>query len=155
MQLPDFKFTYCSFEDYILSPAAYEYDRTYYIDNRGKDVKIISDDYTEYFAKVQMKLAEQRDTLKVEGIERLCNWKDGTIHAFRYWKESPSFAEHTDPVDVIIEVLEGGKVMEMNGLKYNLIQYETLVIPANTPHRAINEKEGLMFSYGLSDTEQY
>ena len=155
MQLPDFKFTYLSFEDYILSTEAYEYDRTYYIDNRGKDVKIISDHYTEYFAKVQMKLAEQRDTLKVEGIERLCDWKDGTIHAFRYWKDSPSFAEHTDPVDVIIEVLEGGKVIEMDGLKYDLIQYETLVIPANTPHRAVNEKEGLMFSYGLSDTEQH
>lgn len=155
MQLPDFKFTYQDFEDYILSYDAYMFDRTYYIDNRGKDVRIISDTYEEYFAKVQIKLVEQSDTLKVEGIERLCDWKDGTIHAFRYWESSPSFPDHTDPVDVVIEVQEGAKIMIVDNIKYDLRQFETVVIPANTPHRAVNEKEGLMFSYGMYDTEQH
>ena len=155
MQLPDFKFDYNEFEEYVLSYDAYMYDRTFYIDNCGKDVKIISDTYEEYFAKVQVKLAEASDTLKVEGIERLCDWKDGTIHAFRYWENSPSFPVHTDPVDVIIEVHEGEKDIEVNGLNHNLRRYETVVIPANTPHRAMNKSEGLIFSYGLSDTEQH
>ena len=154
MQLPDFKWTYQVFEDYVLSHEAYMYDRTFYIDNRGKDVKIVSDDFNEYYAKVQIKLAEAFDSIKVEGIERLCDWKYGTIHAFRYWKNSPSFPEHTDPVDVIIEVQEGAKNIEVKGEMHDLRQYEAVAISANTPHRALNNEEGLMFSYGLSDTER-
>ena len=154
MQLPDIDFKYKEFEEYALSYDAYMYDRTFYIDNRGKDVKIVSDTYEEYFAKVQIKLAEQSDTIKVEGIEQICGWKDGTIHAFRYWPNSPSFPEHTDPVDVILEVHEGSKTIEVDGKIHNLDKFDpVLVIPANTPHRALNDKEGIMLSYGLSDTE--
>jgi mannose-6-phosphate isomerase-like protein (cupin superfamily) len=154
MKLPNIKWTYQDFEDYVLSHEAYMYDRTLYIDKDGKDVKIVSDTYEEYFAKVQIKLAEAFDTIKVEGIERLCDFTDGTIHAFRYWEGSPSFGEHTDPVDVIIHQCEGAKVMEVAGNIKDIIEDEFLMIPANTPHRALNDKEGLMFSYGLSDTEQ-
>lgn len=155
MQLPNFKFTYQDFEEYVLSHAAYMYDRSFYIDKSGKDVRIVSDTYEEYYAKVQVKLAEQSETLKIEGIEKLCDFKEGTIHAFRYWKQSPSFAVHTDPVDVIIEVKQGCKVMEVIDQRYVIREECSLRIPANTPHRALNEEEGLMFSYGLYDTEQY
>ena len=155
MQLPDLRWTYLDFEDYILSQEAYMYDRTFYIDIDGKDVRIVSDTYEEYFAKVQIKLAEQFDTLKVEGIERLVDWNEGTIHAFRYWSGSPSFPEHTDPVEVILEVKEGSKLMEVNGQEVILEEGDIWPIFANTPHRALNEYEGLMFSYGLSDTEQH
>lgn len=155
MQLPKLNWSYADFEDYILSTEAYEYDRTYYIDNRGKDVKIISDHYTEYFAKVQIKLAEQSDTLKVEGIERFTDWSDGTIHAFRYWEGSPSFGEHTDPVDVVLQVQDGAKLIEINGFEKYLQKDDIWWIPANTPHKALNIVEGLMFSYGMYDTEQH
>ena len=155
MQLPNLNWTYTDFEDYILSHDAYMYDRTFYIDNRGKDVRIVSDDYNEYLAKVQVKLAEQSDTLKVEGIELICDFTEGTIHAFRYWENSPSFGEHTDPVDVILQVKQGGKLIEINGEEKYLEEEDTWWIPANTPHRALNTVEGLMFSYGVSDTEQH
>ena len=73
---------------------------------------------------------------------------------FQFWKDSPSFPEHTDPVDVIIEVQEGEKFIEIDGKMRNLVKGESISIPANTPHRALNEKEGLMLSYGLHSTEQ-
>jgi mannose-6-phosphate isomerase-like protein (cupin superfamily) len=152
MQLPNLRWTYNDFEDYVLSYDAYMYDRTLYIDNRGKDVKIVSDDYNEYLAKVQVKLAEQHDTIKVEGIEKIAGWEDGTIHAFRYWENSPSFEEHTDPVDVILQVQEGAKLIEVNGIEKYISEEEVWWIPANTPHKALNTVEGLMFSYGVSDT---
>lgn len=151
MLLPSFEFTYQKFEDYILSEEAFLYDRTFTIDKAGKDDKIVSDTYEEYYAKVQVKLVEQHDTLKAEGIELLCGWKHGTIHAFRYWENSPSFDTHTDPVHVIIEVKQGWKIMDIAGYRFNLAEGQTVGIPANTPHRALNEKEGLMFSYGLYD----
>ena len=154
MLLPNFEFTYQKFEDYILSEEAFLYDRTFTIDKSLKDDKIVSDTYEEYYAKVQIKLAEQCDTLKVEGIELLANWEHGTIHAFRYWKNSSSFPVHTDPVDVIIEVHEGEKFIEIDKKMHNLVKGEAISIPANTPHRALNEKEGLMLSYGLYGTEQ-
>ena len=153
MQLPDIKWTYQDFEDYVLSHEAYMYDRTLYIDKDGKDVKIVSDTYEEYFAKVQIKLVEAFDTIKVEGIERLCDFTEGTIHAFRYWKDSPSFGVHEDPVDVLLHQCEGKKTMEMAGIMKEIFEDEFLMIPAGTPHRALNDEEGLMFSYGLSDTE--
>ena len=153
MQLPDIKWTYQDFEDYVLSHEAYMYDRTLYIDKDGKDVKIISDTYEEYFAKVQIKLVEASDTIKVEGIERLCDFTGGTIHAFRYWKSSPSFGVHEDPVDVLLQQCKGKKSIEIAGRMNEIFEDEFLMIPANTPHRALNDEEGLMFSYGLSDTE--
>jgi mannose-6-phosphate isomerase-like protein (cupin superfamily) len=154
MQLPNIKFTYEEFEEYILSEEAFLYDRTFTIDKFLKDDKIESDTYEEYYAKLQIKLAEQHDTLKVEGIELLYGFEHGTIHAFRYWKDSPSFPVHTDPVDVILEVHEGEKFIEVNGEMHNIIKGETISIPANTPHRALNEKQGLMLSYGLHNTEK-
>ena len=153
MQLPDLQWGYLDFEDYILSEEAYMVDRTFYIDKSGKDVKIISDTYEEYLGKVQVVLAEEYNTIKVEGIERQVDWDKGTIHAFRYWPNSPSFAEHKDPVDVILEVKQGSKLMEVQGSEIFLEENDIWYIPANTPHRALNNSEGLMFSYGVSDTE--
>lgn len=155
MQLPNLEWTYNDFDDYVLSHDAYIWDRTFYIDIFGKDVKIESDTYEAYYAKVQVKLAEQFDTIKVEGVELQCDWPNGTIHAFRYWECSPSFLEHTDPVDVVLEVKDGAKVIEVNGSEIYLEKNDVWWIPANTPHRALNSVEGLMFSYGVSDTEQH
>ena len=154
-KLPDFKFTYQDFENYFTSVEAFENGRSFYIDISGKDHIIEADTYEEYLAIAQMKLAMQYETLKIEGIEKLCDFKDGTVHAFRYWEQSPSFGVHTDPVDVIIEVKQGWKIMEVTGQRYSIYEGCVLSIPANTPHQALNEKEGLMFSYGLYDTEQH
>jgi mannose-6-phosphate isomerase-like protein (cupin superfamily) len=152
-ELPDFKFIYEDFENLFLSREAFEQGKSFYIDISGKDNIIETDTYEEYLAIAQVKLASQFETLKIEGIEKLCGFKDGTVHAFRYWENSPSFGIHKDPVDVIIEVKQGSKVMEVENSVFVIHQECLLKIPANTPHRALNEKEGLMFSYGLYDTE--
>ena len=152
-ELPDFKFIYEDFENLFLSREAFEQGKSFYIDISGKDNIIETDTYEEYLAIAQVKLASQFETLKIEGVEKICGFKDGTVHAFRYWENSPSFGFHTDPVDVIIEVKQGSKVMEVENSVFVIHQECLLKIPANTPHRALNEKEGLMFSYGLYDTE--
>ena len=56
---------------------------------------------------------------------------------------------HTDPDDVIIYCASGKKKIIMNEIEYNLLAADTLFIPANTPHQAINEEESLTLSFGL------
>jgi mannose-6-phosphate isomerase-like protein (cupin superfamily) len=151
LKLPEFKFDYKDFENYFTSKEAFENKRSFYIDKNGKDVIIESETYEAYLAITQIKLIEQQDTLKIEGIEKLCGFEHGTVHAFRYWKNSPSFDTHTDPVHVIVEVKKGWKIMDIDRYRFNIPEGNAVDIPAGTPHKALNEKEGLMFSYGLYD----
>jgi mannose-6-phosphate isomerase-like protein (cupin superfamily) len=72
-----------------------------------------------------------------------------TCHVYRAQQWSGSFKEHTDPDTVVLEVVEGIKVMEVNGTEYILHKGSKLTIPANTPHRAINRDSSLMLSFGL------
>jgi quercetin dioxygenase-like cupin family protein len=68
-------------------------------------------------------------------------------------KNGPSFNVHTDPVEVIIECLDGVKHMEVEGNKIKLNRGQSLQIPANTEHKALNYEKALMISYGIHDTE--
>lgn len=72
-----------------------------------------------------------------------------TCHVFRSFEKSLSFPLHTDPDDVILVMLEGEKTIELDGKLVALSKGEQLRIPANFPHRAINDKESLMLSFGL------
>jgi quercetin dioxygenase-like cupin family protein len=64
-------------------------------------------------------------------------------------KGSKSFGLHTDPDDVIIFCIEGIKNIIVDGVKYKLKPQNSLFIPANKPHEAINEEDSLMLSFGL------
>ena len=90
--------------------------------------------------------------MKVEQIETLL-FVQGTVHAFYNQENGASFDVHTDPVDVIIECLDGTKVMEVEGKEISIAKGETLLIPAGTPHRALNYGKALMISHGIHDTE--
>lgn len=72
-----------------------------------------------------------------------------TCHVFRSYADSVSFPMHTDPDDVVLMVMHGTKYIEMAGRKYALTPNNTLFIPANTPHQAINTHDSLMLSFGL------
>jgi mannose-6-phosphate isomerase-like protein (cupin superfamily) len=72
-----------------------------------------------------------------------------TCHVYRAQQWSKSFLEHSDPDTVVLEVVEGVKVMEMAGTEYILHKGSRLTIPAGTPHRAINRDSSLMLSFGL------
>ena len=72
-----------------------------------------------------------------------------TCHAFRAFKNSKSFPEHTDPDDVFVEVLHGTLNLILKGKSILLSKGETIFIPSNTKHQAINDKESLILSFGL------
>ena len=72
-----------------------------------------------------------------------------TCHAFRAYPESISFDTHTDPDDVLLYVTEGIKTIQIDNRYIHLGINESLFIPANTPHRAINNDSSLMLSFGL------
>ena len=72
-----------------------------------------------------------------------------TCHAFRAFENSKSFPEHTDPDDVFLLIISGEKKMLVENEYFVLKEGDTLFIPANTKHQAINEKESLMLSFGL------
>jgi mannose-6-phosphate isomerase-like protein (cupin superfamily) len=60
---------------------------------------------------------------------------------------------HSDPIDVLIECLDGKKLMEVAGKEIVLEPNNTVYIQANTPHRALNYEKALTISYGINDTE--
>jgi mannose-6-phosphate isomerase-like protein (cupin superfamily) len=72
-----------------------------------------------------------------------------TCHAFRAFKDSKSFGLHTDPDDVIMYCVHGSKKIIVNGVEHILKNQESLFIPTNTKHEAINEEESLVLSFGL------
>ena len=72
-----------------------------------------------------------------------------TCHAFRAYPNSASFNLHTDPDDVFLYVTQGVKTIQLEDRYIVLGVGESLLIPANTPHRALNEDASLMLSFGL------
>jgi mannose-6-phosphate isomerase-like protein (cupin superfamily) len=106
-------------------------------------------------------------TLKIEAVERVFADINAEMEFLRkrhnhrppmnahlFWAQpgSPSFDLHTDPIDVIIELKYGTKVMEVNGERHVLdSDHPSVYIPAGTPHRAINEAESITISYGFLD----
>ena len=60
-----------------------------------------------------------------------------------------TFKPHTDPDDVLIYVVEGEKGMVVETTVYDLKAGDSLFIPANTPHYAVNNKASIMISLGL------
>lgn len=71
-----------------------------------------------------------------------------TCHAFYSNQGGYSFPLHTDPDDVIILCCDGIKTIETD-IHNEIHPNETLLIPANTPHKATNKYESLMLSFGL------
>jgi len=142
------------FEEFIMSEECYfSYDVSY-IDKKGLQHQIPEKysfwEYQFYLGKL---IAEEKNTIKIEQMERYWKWNDRTIHLFYNPKNGPTFDVHTDPVDVIIDCLDGIKVMEVDGKKITLKPGDKLSIPAGTKHRALNYEKALMASHGINDTE--
>jgi mannose-6-phosphate isomerase-like protein (cupin superfamily) len=104
-------------------------------------------------------------TVKIEGVERISRsvFETGvklgqvynhrgpiTCHLFWAKPNSPSFKLHTDPYDVFLKVIEGTKVMEVDGGRVEIVPDTGLFhLKGCTPHRAVNEHESWMLSFGL------
>jgi len=142
------------FFNFVDSPECYLNHDVSYIDRDGLQHYLNSDlDFCGYLARLGVIIAEGQCTIKVEQMERLYQLNDRTMHFFYNPAHGTTFKEHTDPHDVHIECHDGEKVMEVEGKVYTIHPGETLLIPANVRHRAINDKKALMVSYAINDTE--
>ena len=107
--------------------------------NYGKTIKV------EGMEKYNLKIFQ-----KCKSIAKKYNHKGPvTCHAFRAFENSGTFPMHTDPDDVLLYVVWGKKIIKFE--KYDIVIKKggKYFIPANTPHRAVNEKSSLMLSFGL------
>ena len=142
------------FEKIIENDLVYQQELLYYIDTEGKE-RTIKD-----LGHLHSLFATQNCSIRLEGLDyynkslydRCLSLKHNgpvTCHAFRSFKNSKSFPEHTDPIDVFVEVIHGSLNLILNGKSIILNKGETISIPSNTKHQAINDEESLILSFGL------
>jgi len=72
-----------------------------------------------------------------------------TAHIFIAPAGGYTFHEHTDPDHVLICVVEGEKTMVVEGVPHHLKAGDTLYIPADVKHYAVNEQASIMISLGF------
>lgn len=147
--------TYDDFEKFCLSNYALEEKIVSIIDYHGRQIQIES---------VSQFLSYNNCTIKIQSMEKynsvIHNYckhlsevrkHNGpvTCHAFRAYPDSISFNLHTDPDDVFLYVTQGVKTIQIENRYILLGVGESVFIPANTPHRALNKDSSLMLSFGL------
>lgn len=140
---------------FLHTTLAYEQRMVSIINTKGEQIPLSS--FSELYS-------HSPSTVKIEGFERysrdvwnICiryanEYKHNgpvTCHIFLSQEDAPSFPVHTDPDDVIIHCIDGTKCMEVNGVYVEVEANTSLLIRANTPHRALNNKPALMMSIGL------
>jgi len=140
------------FNSFILSENCFSTHDVSFIDKDGNQHYLDQSDYVSYMGRIASLVGEGH-TIKVEQIEKWFGYTDRTAHIFYNQKDGATFGVHTDPVNVLIECLDGVKWMEVDGKEISLQPHDTVLIPANTPHRALNYEKALMISYGIRDTE--
>ncbi len=57
----------------------------------------------------------------------------GTVTLFAF-AEGQGLSEHTAPFDALVYILDGQTNITISGKKYELIEGEMIVMPANKPH---------------------
>ena len=145
--------TFEQFFKFIESKKCFEYHDVSYIDAQGRQHYIDQSDYYLYQVNINKLLAEGQVTIKVEQMERHWKWNDRTIHVFYNPKFGPTFEQHTDPVDVIIECKAGSKSMWVDGMEVILQPGDKLSIPKDTEHKALNYERALIASHAIGDRE--
>ena len=143
------------FENFIHSQLPYEQKIISVIDNLGRQISLnsLSQLYDYFNCTIKLEQMEKYSPLIFNHCRSLSSQYQHngpiTCHLFRSFKNSRSFALHTDPDDVIIECVFGKKKIILNGNEKILYSGESLFIPANTPHEAVNDDESLTLSFGL------
>lgn len=140
------------FESFLLSIECFTHQSVSKIDSNGDQHYLDQDNFWAYQGEVAQLLLGF-DTIKIEQYEKVLNTKDSTVHIFYNKAKGPSFETHTDPVDVLIECVDGIKYIEVEDKKICLYPKESYRIPANTKHRALNYEKALILSHGIHDTE--
>ena len=139
------------FEKIIENDLIYQQHLLYYIDLDGKENSIndIGHLHSVYNYCIKLEGLEKYNESIFNYCKSFSHNGPVTCHAFRAFKNSKSFPEHTDPDDVFIEVIYGSLNLILDGKSIKLNTGETIFIPANTKHHAINNDESLILSFGL------
>jgi quercetin dioxygenase-like cupin family protein len=143
------------FENFIQNEIVYQQNIISIIDDLGRQIYLsnLGQLHSNYGKTIKVESMEKyNDKIFNKGKELTVFYKhDGpvTCHAFQSFKNSKSFGLHTDPDDVIIYCVFGEKKLIVNGMQHILLPKDSVYIPANTPHQAINEHESLTLSFGL------
>jgi mannose-6-phosphate isomerase-like protein (cupin superfamily) len=147
--------SYNEFERFALSDYALEQKIVSVIDNLGRQIQIESVSHFLSYTKCTIKIEsmEKYNQKFFEYCQTLATKYNHTgpvtCHGFRAYADSPSFPIHKDPDDVLIYVVKGVKTMEIQGKIAQIVAGDSILIPANIPHRAINTHDSLMLSFGL------
>lgn len=119
---------------------------------KGTAAKIIDEqgrDHDIDLSVVDYYIAQEKHTVKVEGMENyFSEYLPNTVHCYISPAGAPSFPLHQDPYDVEIRCIEGTKTMIVEDTAIEIKQGESVLIPANTWHRATNEYSSVMLSIG-------
>lgn len=143
--------------DVLSSPYPYEQGLVKAILPGGKQITLTS-------AEEGLDLY-QHGYLKIEGMERLnqklwdyCRhirnervWDmPVSCHVFVANENVESFPDHVDPEDVLLYVVEGEKTIILdNASEITMVRFDSMLIEANSIHRAINNKKSVMLSIGF------
>lgn len=143
------------FHNFIERPLVYEQKLISIIDHLSRQI---------YLNDLGQFHSNYGKTIKVEGMEKynpiifqktldfskkFSHYGPVTCHVFRSFEDSKSFLRHTDPDDVIIEVLHGEFDLHLDSEVISLKSGDNFFISANTPHWAIHKKSCLFLSFGL------
>lgn len=143
------------FENFLYTDLVYEQKIVSVIDDDSKQILIENirqlHDYTNCTIKLEQMEKYNRSIFQECRFlsTKYFHFGPVTCHAFLAFKDSKSFGLHTDPDDVIIYCVFGEKKLIVNGMQHILLPKDSVYIPANTPHQAINEHESLTLSFGL------
>jgi ribosomal protein L16 Arg81 hydroxylase len=143
------------FESFIHSDLIYEQKIISVIDEEGRQILVdtLGELYKYSYCTIKVEQMEKYN----DNIFKYCQFLSKkykhygpvTCHSFRSFRQSKSFGLHTDPDDVIIYCIFGQKKILVGGIEHNLLPNDTIFIPSNTPHQAINEHDSLTLSFGL------
>lgn len=142
---------------FLSTTLPYEQKLVRVIDAKGRQIEVAT------FGEL-LSYRAQGCSIKIEGMERYSNSffeqciiqaknhnhiGPTTCHLFLAFAGSPSFPVHTDPDDVVIHCCEGTKTMVLEDQYIVMKPGDTLYIPADTPHQALNEYDAITLSFGL------
>ena len=119
---------------------------------------------TDTQLSVESLMSNRGNAVNITGMERYCPATQGlvndvkrslghygpaTMHIFVTPTGARSFPEHTDPDVVILCLLEGKKIFEIEGEQFEMEIGKFYRIPADAPHRAVYNEDSIMLSIGL------
>lgn len=138
------------FDSFVQHDVVFDQKLLFYIED-GKEyfIKNLGHLHSNYGKTLKMECGERYNNKIYNFCKSFNYFGPVTCHIYRAYSNSDSFKLHTDPDDVLLKMLEGQKIFEIDGKETILKQGEEIFIPANTPHRAINTNDSLMLSIGF------